>query len=41
MVDLEWNEFLSQCDKITTFQHRSTNSLILDNLSADDINTTR
>ncbi|KAF9651892.1 hypothetical protein BDM02DRAFT_3110010 [Thelephora ganbajun] len=41
MVDVEWNEFLSQCDKMTTFQHRPTNSLILDDLDANDINTTR
>lgn len=41
MVDEEWNEFLSQCDKMTTFRHRPTNSLILDDLSVNDINTTR
>jgi hypothetical protein len=41
MVDEEWNEFLSQCDEMTTFQHRPTNSLILDDLNANDINTTR
>jgi len=41
MVDQEWNEFLSQCDKITAFQHRPTNSLMLDGLSSDDIKTTR
>lgn len=40
MVDKEWSEFLSQCDKMTAFQHRPTNSLILDDLSPDT-NTTR
>ena len=34
MVDQEWNKFLSQCDDITTFQHRSTNNLILDDVPA-------
>ena len=40
-MDEEWNEFLSQCSKMTTFQHRPTNSLILDGLNANDINITR
>ena len=42
MVDEEWNEFLSRCDKVTSFQHRQTSSLALDGLSnPNDINTTR
>jgi len=41
MVDQEWNEFLSRCDKMTAFQYRPTTSLILDDLSAEGINTTR
>lgn len=41
MVDQEWNEFLSQCDKMTAFHHRPTKSLVLDDFSADDINATR
>ena len=41
MNDGEWNEFLSRCDKVTTFQHRPTASLMLDDLNANEINTTR
>ena len=36
MVDEEWNEFLSRCDKATTFQHRPTKSLLLDDLNVND-----
>ena len=41
MVDREWNEFLSQCDNMSTFQHRPANSLILDDLGTDETNTTQ
>lgn len=41
MVDGEWDEFLSKCNKVATFRHRPTGSLILDGLITNDVNTTR